>query len=229
MNCWPGVCGSSRRPSTVLTFPSVRPFFLLPALLLILLTVACSDPIAPDDPVRSEWLEVLAQKEQLKTATPDSVARVRQQYVDSVRSFLERNPHHPRGRQVYDQLQLEHAATLARSGRYEEAILFAKSVQKRDPSNRIARRLLAEAEARRTVSREQLASLSRGMTRATIIGLLGEPVPGWKKQVAASSRNSEALFYKREDGGVAGVYLEDGKLFAAEYDTKLKLAASPRP
>jgi hypothetical protein len=81
---------------------------------------------------------------------------------------------------------------------------------------------LIEAVDKLAVSRQKLLALERGMSQKQVAQLLGKPIPGWK--IRNDDRDTEAWYYRRTDGGIAGVYFRDGQLFAAEENSQAKVA-----
>jgi hypothetical protein len=187
---------------------------------LLLFAAACADREAQPDQT-AEWRDVLQHKR--AAAAPEASPKHKQVYADSVRAFVERHPDHGRAREVWQRLQLEFADDLAGIGRYRDAIRFYRAVLSHDPGNDHARRGLALAVDRLAVSRERLLALEKGMSEREVAALLGKPMPGWTATNRRPGATVEAWYYQTRDGGVAGVYFRDGKVFAAEESSHAKL------
>lgn len=188
--------------------------------LLALLAFGCGDGGAQLDH-QAEWRTVLQHK---KAATsPDASVQQKQVYADSVRAFVVKHPNHSRAREVWHRLQLEFADDLAAMGRNQDAIRIYRAVLAEHPENEDARRGLAIAVARLAVTREQLLSLSKGMSQREVAGILGKPMPGWSARNRRPEATFEAWYYRTRGGAVAGVYFRDGKVFAAEESSNARL------
>jgi tetratricopeptide (TPR) repeat protein len=187
----------------------------IPALIL----VACQADPGPDH--QTEWRDVLRHKP--AAVAPAASPTHKQVYADSVSAFLQRHPNHSRAREVYQRIQLEFADELYGAGRYQDAIRFYRSLLARDPANENARRGLSAAIDRLAVSREKLLRLEKGMSHRQVAQILGRPVPGWTAQKKRASATTEAWYYRTTNGGVAGVYFREGKVFAAEENSHAKI------
>lgn len=183
-------------------------------LLLLILLAACTVPEV-DDPV-AEWNLVLARKRMVERSSAERGVVAQQRYVDALRDFVTRFPEHARAREVYRATQLEYARTLMTHGRYDEAIAIADNVIERDGSIPEASAIRREAEERRSVHPEKLASLRRGMTEREVERILGTPRPGWKRTLRSGPASVTAWYYRRPDGGTAGVFFRAGRLFHAD-------------
>lgn len=190
------------------------------SVLLIVFASRCGDPSGPPDH-QAEWRDVLRHKH--AAVAPDAKPEHKQVYADSVRAFVQKHPDHSRAREVWQRLQLEFAADLARVGRHQDAIRFYRAVLEHDPVNTEARAGLAAAIDHLAVSREKLQTLERGMTEREVAGILGRPMPGWTAKNRRPEATFEAWYYRTRSGGVAGVYFRDGKVFAAEESSNAKL------
>jgi hypothetical protein len=168
--------------------------------------------VQPDH--QAEWRDVLKRK-QAATAPGAPVAE-KQAYADSVRAFVEKHPHHGRGREVWQRMQLEFADELAEHGRNQDAIRIYRAVLGHDPANEHARRELAAAADRLAITREKLLTVEKGMSHREVAKLLGKPMPGWTAEKRRSSTTIDAWYYRTRDGGVAAVYFREGRVFAAE-------------
>jgi len=193
--------------------------FALVAIALATVAIGCSNDVQPDH--QAEWREVLRHKKSA-VASGASVEH-KQVYADSVRAFVERHPNHTRAREVWARLQLEFADDLAAAGRYRDAIRFYRVVLEHHPESEHARRGMALAAQRLAVTREQLASLEKGMSQRQVAGILGEPLPGWRVKNRRSEATFEAWYYRTSGGAVAGVYFRNGKVFAAEENSSARL------
>jgi tetratricopeptide (TPR) repeat protein len=170
----------------------------------------------------AEWQRVLHWK---KAATsPKASAGDKQVYADTVAAFALKHPSHNRGQEVYHRLQLEFGEDLAAIGRYQDAIRFYQSVLKADPANLRAQQDVTAAVDRLAVSKEKLLKLEKGMSQSQVAQVLGKPIPGWTARNQRRDAVTEAWYYRKTDGGVAGVYFRDGELFAAEENSHAKLA-----
>ena len=195
-------------------------FATVPATLLLLLAAACADrTVQPDH--QAEWRDVLLHKR--AAVAPDARPEHRQAYADSVRAFVQRHPDHGRAREVWQRLQLEFADDLAAMGRHQDAVRFYHAVLTHDPANQHASRGLAAAMDSLAVSRAKLLTLEKGMSHRQVAGVLGRPMPGWMVTNKRPEATFEAWYYRTREGGVAGVYFRDGKVFAAEENSHAKL------
>ena len=195
-------------------------FSTVPATLLLLCAAACADQGTQPDH-QAEWRDVLRHKK--AAAAPDARPEQKQVYADSVRAFVAKHPDHGRAREVWQRLQLEFADDLAAMGRHQDSIRFYRAVLAHDPANEQASRGLAMAVERLAVSREKLLTLEKGMSHREVASILGKPMPGWSAKNERPEATFEAWYYRTRDGGVAGVYFRDGKVFAAEETSHAKL------
>jgi tetratricopeptide (TPR) repeat protein len=186
---------------------------------LVVVAAACSVDQAPDN--TGEWLHVLNHKR--AAMAPAATTRQKQAYADSVAAFVGRYPNHGRAREVYTYLQLDFARELVSFGRYREAIRFYRAVLARDPQNRAALSGISYAIDRLAVSRDKLLALEKGMSQRDVARLLGTPIPGWTVRTERRDCVIESWYYRKNGGGVAGVYFRDGELFAAEENSEAKL------
>ena len=194
----------------------MRPRFLL---VLLVLATSCSSDVADN---QSEWLHVLARKK--AAVAPMATVQQKQVYADSLAAFVGKHPTHSRAREVYHHIQLDFARELASLGRYQDAIRFYRSVAAADPSNEAAIRGLEDAADHLAVSREKLLLLEKGMSHREVAHILGKPMPGWTAKRKRRDAVLESWYYRKTDGGVAGVYFRDGELFAAEENSQARLA-----
>jgi hypothetical protein len=195
-------------------------FATVPATLLLVFGAACADQNAQPDH-QSEWRDVLRHKP--AAVAPNAPPEQRQVYADSVQAFVEKHPDHGRAREVWQRLQLEFANDLAAAGRHQDALRFYRAVLAHDPQNRDAKRGMAMATDRLAVTREKLLSLEKGMSHRQVASILGKPMPGWSAKNERPEATVEAWYYRTRDGGVAGVYFRDGRVFAAEETSHAKL------
>ncbi|MDP9360934.1 MAG: outer membrane protein assembly factor BamE [Acidobacteriota bacterium] len=170
----------------------------------------------------SEWLHVLRHKQAAQT--PNAPTQARQVYADSLGAFVRNHPTHSRAREVYEHIQLDFARELASLGRYQDSIHFYRAVLAHDPQNVAALRGLGDAVDHLAVSREKLLALQKGMSQRDVARLLGKPIPGWQVRNERPDSTIESWYYRRTDGGIAGVYFRDGALFAAEENSQAKVA-----
>ena len=63
------------------------------------------------------------------------------------------------------------------------------------------------------------------MSQRQVAHILGKPIPGWTARTERRETVVEAWYYRKIDGGVAGVYFRDGELFAAEESSNARIAA----
>lgn len=192
---------------------------LLAALLAI---EGCSPGIA-DDPIAAEWRRVLDAKKEWRNAAQEDRVRAQQAYVDALAVFVRRHPDHPRGRQVYEEAELEFARMLAGRGEYDRAVEYYRSVLGTNPEHAEARAELDAAERRRFVTPEALGSLRVGMSPDEVRERLGQPLPGWSRSMRRGEAVIDSWYYRRRDGGVAGVFFQNGRLFAAEFEQPIRL------
>ena len=170
---------------------------------------------------QAEWRSVLQHKK--AASAPDASPQQKQVYADSVRAFVVKHPTHGRAREVWHHLELTFADDLAAMGRNQDAIRFYRAVLVEHPENEHAARGLALAVARLAVTRDKLLALQKGMSQRQVASLLGKPMPGWSARNERSEATFEAWYYRTRDGGVAGVYFRDGKVFAAEESSNARL------
>lgn len=169
---------------------------------------------------QAEWRDVLRHKK--AADDPSASPQVRQVYADSVQAFVQKHPHHGRGRQVWASMQLAFASDLAAIGHYQSATRFYRAVLADDPDNADARKGLADALDRLAVTREKLLELEKGMSEGDVAHILGKPMPGWSVRNDRRDAAIEAWYYRTRTGGVAAVYFRDGKVFAAEENSQAK-------
>jgi len=189
--------------------------------LIALAAVSCGGSHDASDN-SSEWLHVLRHKQ--AAAAPNAPVQAKQVYADSLGAFVQQHPTHSRAREVYQHIQLDFAHELAALGRYQDAIHIYRSVLTHDPKNAAALRGLGDAVDHLSVSREKLMALEKGMSQRDVAHLLGKPIPGWKVVNERPDSTIESWYYRRTDGGLAGVYFRDGVLFAAEENSQAKIA-----
>src|SRR5512140_2487610 len=132
---------------------------------LALLPLACSRP-APDGDEQIRWRAILDMKRQLTGPHAPGGPDVRQQYADALAAFVKRYPQHGRAAQVYQRLELDFARQLADQGRFEEAIHHYRSILALDAACHEAGIGLADAANRMTVTRSELKTVAKGMSRA---------------------------------------------------------------
>ena len=187
--------------------------------LIALFLASCGRTDSPDHSI--DWLRVLRHK---KAATSsDATTRQRQVYADSLAAFVEQHPTHSRAREVYQRIQLDFANELSSLGRHRDAIRFYRAVLAHDPRNADALRGIQTAVDHLAVSRAKLLALQKGMSQHEVTALLGKPIPGWSVKTERRDSVVESWYYRRSDGGIAGVYFRDGELFAAEENSEAKV------
>ncbi len=187
--------------------------------LLTLLAASCGANDGPDHSV--EWLRVLNRKKAAVTSTASQVQK--QVYADTLAAFVDTHPTHGRAREVYQHLQLDFARELLTLGRYRDAIRFYRAVLSHDPHNAEALRGISTAVDHLAVSHDKLLALQKGMSQHDVVQLLGKPIPGWSVRTERRDSVVESWYYRKNDGGVAGVYFRDGELFAAEENSEAKV------
>lgn len=194
----------------------------LSLVLLTLTALACNNaPDAGDN--TAEWHRVLDHKK--AAATAGATPQQKQVYADSLGAFVAKHPTHSRAREVYEHIQLDFARELASLGRYQDAIRFYRAVLAQHPENEGAQRGLTDAVDHLAVSRQRLLVLEKGMSQRQVANLLGKPIPGWTLRNERRDSVVEAWYYRKTDGGVAGVYFRDGELFAAEENSHVKVVS----
>lgn len=188
--------------------------------LFLILAAGCGANNAPDHSV--EWLRVLSHKK--AAASGRATAHQKQAYADSVAAFVDTHPTHSRAREVYEHIQLDFARELSTLGRHRDAIGFYRSVLRQDAHSDTALRGIQDAMDHLSVSRDKLLSLQKGMSQRDVAALLGKPVPGWSVRTDRRDSTIDSWYYRKNDGGIAGVYFRDGEVFAAEENSQAKLA-----
>jgi predicted O-linked N-acetylglucosamine transferase (SPINDLY family) len=191
------------------------------ALILIsLAALSCGGSNTADNP--SEWLHVLRHKQAAQA--PNAPTQAKQVYADSLGAFVRDHPTHNRAREVYRAIQIDFANELAALGRYRDSIVVYRAVLNHDPHNTKALQGLSGAMDHLSVSREKLLALQKGMSQRDVSNILGKPIPGWQIRTDRPDSTIESWYYRRTDGGIAGVYFRDGALFAAEENSQAKVA-----
>jgi len=189
-------------------------------IILALAAAACGAGGDSDD--SRDWLHVLHHKK--AAAAPNATPQQKQAYADTLGAFIQKHPTHSRAREVYQRIQIDFARELASIGRYQDAVRVYRAVLTHDEANADAQRGLADAVGRLAVPREKLLQLEKGMSQRQVAHILGKPIPGWTERTARRDVVLEAWYYRRTDGGVAGVYFRDGEVIAAEENSQAKLA-----
>jgi hypothetical protein len=189
---------------------------------IVLLATACGAGSDHSDSVW-EWRNVLSRKKD--AGSPQAGAREKQIYADSVAAFVQKHPTHGRAREVYQHIQLDFARELASMGRHQDAIRFYRAVLTNEPSNAAALSGIRSSVEQLAVSRVRLLALEKGMSQRDVANVLGKPIPGWTARNQRRDALIEAWYYRKSEGGIAGVYFRDGKLFAAEENSQAKIAA----
>ena len=192
---------------------------LLPAVLLLLASCAGNDS---GDNSR-EWLHVLRHKK--AAVAPNATPQQKQVYADSLGAFVQKHPTHSRAREVYMRIQIDFANELASLGRYQYSVRFYRAVLAHDPGNADAQRGMASTVAHLAISRDKLLQLEKGMSQRQVAHILGKPIPGWTARVERRDAVMEAWYYRKIDGGIAGVYFRDGELLVAEESSNARIAA----
>lgn len=196
----------------------MRPLLLLPVLAVFLLSCNEASVTAED---HDQWREVLRQKRE--AVAPDATPEKKQIYADSVRAFVQKYPHHGRGREVWYRMQLEFADELSERGRYHNALRFYQAVVEHDPLNEHARRGIATTVERLAVTRDKLLLLEKGMSKRQVAHILGKPIPGWTVTRKSGTADSEAWYYRTKAGALAAVHFRDGDVIAAEEDSGARI------
>lgn len=192
---------------------------LLPAVLLV---AACGAGDSSDS--SRDWLRVLHHKK--AADAPNATPQQKQAYADTLGAFVQKHPTHSHAREVYQRIQIDFARELASIGRYQDAVRVYRAVLTHDPANADAQRGLTDAVTRLAVPRQKLLELEKGMSQRQVAHILGKPIPGWTERIERRDVVLEAWYYRRTDGGVAGVYFRDGEVIAAEENSEQKLASS---
>lgn len=192
---------------------------------LLLLAFACRKSPSPDDPRVTGWKRVVALKQ---VARDSGKADDRQRYADAVIAYLRQHPDHARARAVYQELQLNHARELATRGSIQPAIAICKHVIRTFPQNDEAREELARLTDLLVLTQAELAEIEKGMDEKRVIELLGSPPKGWRRQARKSGKMIESMFYRNDRDGVAAVHLENGRVFAVDYDSKTAFTPESR-
>lgn len=190
--------------------------------LLVSLFTACSGSPDPASSHQSEWLNVLGRKK--AAGAPQATVSQKQAYADALGAFVGKHPTHDRAREVYHRIQLDFAQELSSLGRYQDSIRFYRAVLAAQPKNATALKGLSDALDHLAISREKLAALERGMTRKQVASLLGKPMPGWKLHTQRRESEIESWYYRKTDGGIAGVYFRDGAVFAADENAQARIS-----
>lgn len=98
---------------------------------------------------------------------------------------------------------------IERGGDYQRAIDIYQQALLFDPENTELKEALADAEEKRYPRQENFDQVKKGMTQAQVREILG---PVNLRNVQKYSENTvEAWFYRKEDGGAAGVYFREKK------------------
>jgi hypothetical protein len=203
----------------------VRKITHLLAVAAFLAVAAGCSPSVLDDPVAAEWRGVMEAKREWQDAAPAHRTAAHQAYIDRLTAFVRSHPDHGRGRQVYEEAELEFARDLATRGEYDRAIAYYQSVLRTNPGHADAQVELEAAERRRFVTPEALGALRSGMTPEEVRERLGQPLPGWSRTMRRGDSTIVSWYYRRRDGGVAGVFFQNGRLFAAEHQQPVRLAS----
>ncbi|HEX9801236.1 MAG TPA: hypothetical protein VGC00_13810 [Thermoanaerobaculia bacterium] len=103
-------------------------------------------------------------------------------------------------------------------GDYRRAIDIYNSALAVDPDNPALESARADAEARRYMTRERFAQVSKGMTEGEVIAALGRPLARNVRDYP--EKKVSAWFYpKNEAGEAAGVFFNDKKsVYSTDFD-----------
>ena len=103
-------------------------------------------------------------------------------------------------------------------GDYRRAIDIYNSALAVDPDNPALASALADAEARRYMTRERFAQVGKGMTEGEVIAALGRPLARNVRDYP--EKRVSAWFYpKNEAGEAAGVFFNDKKsVYSTDFD-----------
>ena len=194
------------------------------ALIAPLLLAGCRE-IPFDEQAHREWRHVLEVKRAALDAPQERRLEAKQAYVAALTDFLRAHPDYERADAAYEAVELEYARLLASRGRYDDAVVYYRSVVESNPAHEEARAELEELERKRFVTIESFGLLRRGMSQAEVEERLGRPMPGWSRSLVRDSIVTESWYYRRRDGGVAGVFFRNGELFAAELDGPVRLGS----
>lgn len=94
-----------------------------------------------------------------------------------------------------------------RGGDYRRAIEIYKQAQAFDPSYDRLQQLIAEAEEMRWMSEERFAAVKKGMSQDEVRSALGQPL--LRNIHAYPERGVVAWYYRKKDGGAAGVFFQE--------------------
>ena len=103
-------------------------------------------------------------------------------------------------------------------GDYRRALSILEGLKPLAPDNTRLAEEIANAEAMRYVTEERFEAIKKGMTEDEVREVLG-PV-NLRNVKEYPDRNVTAWFYKRENGGAAGIYFQErkGKLVTYKFD-----------
>jgi hypothetical protein len=203
------------------TFMEMRSTFAI--VLLASILTSCTGSSDPASDHQSEWLNVLGRKK--AAGSPRATVSEKQAYADALGAFVGKHPTHDRAREVYHRIQLDFAQELSSLGRYQDSIRFYRAVLAAQPQNQVAMQGMRSALDHLAVSREKLSALERGMSEKQVASLLGKPMPGWKLHTARRDAEIDSWYYRKTDGGIAGVYFRDGAVFAADDNAQAQISS----
>ncbi|MDJ0835227.1 MAG: hypothetical protein QNK37_01860 [Acidobacteriota bacterium] len=123
-------------------------------------------------------------------------------------------------RMISDEYLIIGKEYIDRQGDYNYAISVYEEGLKSDPDYQALKDAKAEAERLRYMTADRFAAAKEGMTEAEVKAAIG---PVYSQGIQTyPEKKSKAWFYKREDGGTAGVFFQekDGvyKVYKVDYD-----------
>ncbi len=192
----------------------IAPF---PVLLLSISVLCCTR----SDSARG-WREINAMKLAIDgAASPGQRYAFRQHYADALTQFVEANPDHHAAKRAYAEACLGLARELVAIGRIEESLPYFHHSIAHAPSAE-ARAELKHAMEHRRIDHDELGTATLGMSSDEVKRRLGTPRPGWRKQAGTSG--GESWYYTAESGGLATVFLVDGKVVSTDYGASHEVA-----
>ncbi len=138
-------------------------------------------------------------------------------------------PHLEITRMMSDEDILVAGEFIKKHGDYFEALRILKSSLELDPENQKLKDALAKAEVDQWMTEERLAQVENGMTMDQVAELIGKVYHRFVQEFP--EKNVLAWFYRREDGGTAGVYfqMKDGEhqVYQVDYNAKEPESETP--
>jgi hypothetical protein len=115
---------------------------------------------------------------------------------------------------------------IERSGDYRKAIDILENAKQyfefaELPPSPELEAAVAEARSMRYPTRERFAQLKRGMTEGDVRQIAGVPLQPYNvRETEQGGRQIVTWMYPRDDGGVAAVYFEKGRVYNINFDAK---------